>query len=408
MARVEIGQSGIGLFSGVEIPGEARGNTRPKALLFLASAVLFLTMFDRFVISGIPTMRTLAGVTGVVLSGAWALTRLPKYTFRTGPQLWLLVFLFGLTMIDVGRYLITGHFPIRNFLQWFQSLAFAVILFDLGRDPRAFRMYGTAIFLAVAYMGVASFVAPTAVQGRIGLAGLNFNIQAYFYAIAWITCLAILLDRWPRFTVRDFIVAMMALVFIFAQLRTGSRGGMLASTIGSLTLLGLMLRKRNLSAYISVVPAFLGAVAIFLMIGSVVVLERIGLTLESGDIGYRDVIFDGAIRLLRENPVFGAGPDFVEQLGVITRGRDTSTHNAYLQVATAYGLAGLSMFVVVILSTLKACWRHRQTMVGALLTALVVLSVAYGIAADLAFVRFFWAIMALASGLPLSRLARSR
>ena len=195
MARVEIGQSGIGLFSGVEIPGETRGNTRPKALLLLASAVLFLTMFDRFVISGIPTMRTLAGVTGVVLSGAWALTRLPKYTFRTGPQLWLLVLLFGLTMIDVGRYLITGNFPVRNFLQWFQSLAFAVILFDLGRDPRAFRMYGTAIFLAVAYMGVASFVAPTAVQGRIGLAGLNFNIQAYFYAIAWITCLAILLDR---------------------------------------------------------------------------------------------------------------------------------------------------------------------------------------------------------------------
>ena len=408
MARVEVGQTGICVSPGVEIPGEAGRNTRPRALLFLASAVLFLTIFDRFVISGIPTMRTLAGVTGVVLSGAWALTRLPKYTFRTGPQLWLLVFLFGLTMIDVGRYLITGDFPARNFLQWFQSLAFAVILFDLGRDPRAFRMYGIAIFLAVTYMVVSSFVAPQAAHGRIGSAGLNFNVQAYFYAMAWIACLAVLLDRWPRFRVRDFLVTILALVFVYAQLRTGSRGGILASTVGALTLLVLMLKKRNLSAYVSVVPAFLGAVAIFLMIGSVVVLERIGLTLESGDIGYRDVIFDGAIRLLRENPIFGAGPDFVEQLGVITRGRDTSTHNAYLQVATAYGLAGLSMFIVVILSTLKACWRHRQTMVGALLTALVVLSVAYGIAADLAFVRFFWAIMALASGLPLSRLARSR
>lgn len=48
-------------------------------------------------------------------------------------------------------------------------------------------------------------------------------------------------------------------------------------------------------------------------------------------------------------------------------------------------------------SVLMRCWQFRKNPIGALLFALVVSSLAYGMTGDLSFNKYFWVLLAIAS-----------
>ena len=193
------------------------------------------------------------------------------------------------------------------------------------------------------------------------------------------------------------------LVLIYAQIATGSRGGILSSLVGFCVLLALFLRARNVSAYLNIVPIVVGAMLLMVMTLETF-LDRILATLSGDDYGWRDLIWAASLELIEERPITGTGPAFMEVLGSMVGVARFSTHNTYLQVVLAYGLIGVTAFFALIWSILRQCWKYRRSSLSALFLVLLSTSLVFGMTGDLMFDRYFWVLAAMSANVaPLCR-----
>lgn len=381
---------------------------RPTSLLVVAGLLVFLVVFDQMAILGnLPFIKNPAAAAGLILLGLFALKRLKYFRLRQGPQLWAVAFLLSTFVIQCLRFAETGDFALPNYMQWVQPLILFIILTDLCKDPRALA------YLWLGFLGAVGFMALTGVMGfealtggssgqlgtRSGFEGANLNNQAYWYGLGLVTLAWILIERWPRLRKGEVLIVAGAALLAIALLKTGSRGGVLAAVIGISVMLALSLRKRNFSAFVSLVPLLAGA-SFWLVATSEVVVNRFGALLAGDDDGGRMSIWGPALELVTEHPWLGVGPEFAELLGAAREnatGRNISSHNSYLQVALAFGIPALMLWLTLIGSVLLRCWRAQKNPIGALLFALAVSSLAYGISADLSFNKYFWVLLAIAS-----------
>jgi O-antigen ligase len=370
----------------------------PTVLLVLAAGTLFFSVLDKFTISSIPTLRTMSAAFGVPMAIIWAVTRGPTIRLRAGPKAWVLAMLLAVSLGETTRVLSgSAPFAFANFMQWLQILVLGFILADIGQDLRALRYLGGAVAGAILLVGILGISPGQGAQGRTGATIINLNIQAFYYGLVCICASAFILERW-RQKGRRLVVAIGLLVIAFVLLvRTGSRGGLGSGVMGLATLLALMLRRRNASAYVTLIPLAIGGAAYLLT--SSYVLERIDRSVAGEDYGARNVIWAAALSMVRESPFLGAGPRFVDELGQLTRGRDTSTHNQYLQVLVGYGIVGFTVFIGLLVSVARRCWNRRSHVVGATGFSLVTAAAFMGLTTDMTFERFFWVIVALAANI---------
>ncbi|MCK9488773.1 MAG: O-antigen ligase family protein [Xanthomonadales bacterium] len=366
-------------------------------LIGLACSVLLATVFDTWVISQIPILRTMAGVLGVVLAICWMLYRIRGIQVRRGAMIWMLVLLVTIIYVDLLRYLDTGHLALANSMQWIQPILFGLILLDLSRDDRAAWYLFNSVLLSIAFLVFMALFGGIEEGIRSGSDLMNLNAQSYYFGLMSIALYVFVVERWPKFTPLNIVIGIAMIIMVLMMLRTGSRGGVAAALTGFAVATWLLMRSRNMSAYISLIP-FMMAAGVLLVLSSDAAV-RWSDTLSGEDYGYRDVIWAAAIEMVRESPWLGHGGGFVADLGDQTRGRNTTTHNQYLMLLIGYGLVGLIIWLSIMGAVIRRCWRHRRHPMAVALLAMIACSLVYGMAADLTFKRYFWVIVALAANI---------
>lgn len=158
---------------------------------------------------------------------------------------------------------------------------------------------------------------------------------------------------------------------VYAIVRTGSRGGMLALASGLLTFALGERSRAKLPRNLVVTLAVLGS-AVVCMLTWDSALQRWQAAWYDGNTAGRDIIMEESWKLIQQRPLMGWGPvtaDHVlgEALGLPTRG----AHNLLLSVLLENGVVGTIPYALGIGCCLVAAWRARSGSAGVLPLALL-------------------------------------
>lgn len=393
---------------------------RPILLLILLGLAAFFAIFDEVIaLSSIPFLRNPAALTTALALGLWVWYRRHGVPIPHGAMRWIIAFLLYTAVVESLRTVWTDNTEWFRYLQWVQVLALAIITIDLARDQRVFVYVWGGIMAAITFMAVATVTAlpgfTADLEGRVGFAGVNLNTQGYWYALAAVTFVWWVLRRWPRFGWEGAGALLATSIVVFALLQTASRSALIALVVGLAVVLIVSLRAKNLSAYLTVVPAALLLLGFFIA-DATVLQDRFTEALVEGDYGARGSIAEHALDLVAERPWFGHGPSFLVLLGeartrsLVLLGearytsRAISSHNSFFQVALTFGLPALLLWLGIVTSALARSWRSYASKpdgVGGLMLSLIALSMVFAIVGDLGFNKYFWTMIALASQSPL-------
>ena len=380
---------------------------RPRLLAWLAMLVGFLTVFDWYVVSGIPFLRNPSAVTAIVLILAYLALRGPKYklTSRDWPHFFLLLFLVYSFLLELGRQFFIGYGSLVPFLIWYLQYVQVAILFfivsDICRDPRHLFLIWGGIVAGILFIGlmvifeIPGFTQEIIGQQRKGFAELNLNRAAFYYALGIITFLWVLIER--RFRIDPMSIVCGAGIFILAVPMTwaASRGPFIAFVAGAAVLLTVSLRRRNIAKYLSLVPLAVGGL-IALILHADVLMFRFEQALIGEQTGLRDVIFSLSLDLMAQRPFAGYGREhtllIAQGLGY---GGTYSPHNLYFQVVLSFGLIGLVFWLLFMGQVGLKLLRHRRNPTSTLFFSLLACCAVYGLTGGIAHDKFFWFVLAL-------------
>ncbi|WP_159149474.1 O-antigen ligase family protein [Dietzia lutea] len=211
--------------------------------------------------------------------------------------------------------------------------------------------YGVGILFALA--GLASGAGS---QGRFSAFGGGPNT---FVRVVFIGLLAAVVLAIYRGQARYLIPVPLLVV---AVLLSGSRGGLVASALATLFLLGAIYRRIGLRAIvlsIAGVGAALGLLAFGSPLGNEVrkllaqrvVTEAIG----EGNLSGRSGLYAEAIRVFLENPLFGVGASGFAQVQTVISG-ESHAHNLILSTLAEGGVLGGAVLAL----AFYACSRRLQ------------------------------------------------
>lgn len=380
---------------------------RPRLLAWLAMLVGFLTVFDWYTVSSVPFLRNPSAVVAIVMVLAYLALRGPTYkvTTRDWPQFFLLLFLGYTFALELLRQLLIGYGSPVGFLIWYMQYVQVAILFflvsDICRDPRhLFLIWGGIIagilFIALAVVfEIPGFTQEIVGQQRMGFSELNLNRAAYYYALAIITLLWVLIER--RFRL-DWISAACALgIFSLAlpMVWTGSRGPVIAFVAGVAVLLTVSLRRQNIKSYLSFVPMAVGGLSV-LVLQTDVLMFRFEQAVSGEQMGLRDIIFSRSMELIAQRPVSGYGQEHTRLIGqALGYGGTYSPHNLYFQVVLSFGLVGLLFWLAFMAQIALKLLRRRRNPTSTLFFSLLACSAVYGLTGGIAHDKFFWFVLGL-------------
>lgn len=383
----------------------ARRRRHPTVLLLLLGAVAFLSVFDGIaVVSNVPLLRNPAGVFGLALAGLYFFHRKVIAVSHGGVLLGVAFFVVASLAVAVSS-LLSGRAEPFIYLAWVQVFVLFLITADLAKDHRALVYVGGGF---VAAMVVAAGLLVWEVGGvgganvRASFGEANANRQAYWFALGVIIVLWGILRRLPRFGWSGVLAVAAAIVLFSGVLITGSRGGFLSMVVGLAFLFLLTPNRRNALGYVL-------ALATVVIIGGALLLEadvllrRLELTTTGAQYGARDQISAAAFRLVLQQPVigYGFGREAGQAIGAaMGRGSESApaTHNTYLQVAIAFGVPALSLWLLMLVSVMARSWKARRDSVALLFLCLLITSMAYGLVSDLGLNKYFWLLLGFAAG----------
>lgn len=187
--------------------------------------------------------------------------------------------------------------------------------------------------------------------GALGYAGENglaaFEAQ---FALFCLGLYSFVKSRMAKIALIAFVISC-----VYCILFAFSRGGYVGLLTG-LLFLGLVRERKHLIV-----------IAVLLIswqtIVPTAVTERIFMTYENGQIdnsaGERLTMWQDAVTLIPQRPIFGTGFDTYEFMGRVEEFRDT--HNLYLKILVETGILGLLLFLTLIGKSWLAGWRLFRT-----------------------------------------------
>jgi len=187
--------------------------------------------------------------------------------------------------------------------------------------------------------------------GALGYAGENglaaFEAQ---FALFCLGLYSFVKSKAVKLAIVGFVVSCVyCLLFAF------SRGGYMGFLAG-LLFLGLVRERKHLVLIAVLLISWQTLVP-------VAVTERIFMTYENGQIdnsaGERLTMWEDAVTLIPQRPIFGTGFDTYEFMGRVEEFRDT--HNLYLKILVETGVLGLLLFLALIGKSWMAGWRLFRT-----------------------------------------------
>lgn len=387
---------------------QAATSSRRQRWMFLAliASVIFATIFENYVVSPVPFLRTPFAILGVLLAGIYITAHAKTLRLRTGPDSRLLVLLAVFALITLVNVAINPQYDEQRAFYYFMAFSQPGILFlvlsDLIVRLRAVFLVWFVFFLMTLMMAVLTVAAPdltTSAGDRSGFGDINYNRLAFAYALSLLSLFWILLHH-PRTIFRHFglmaVVIGGGAVITWCFFAAGSRGAFLAFSASLLLLMALELRKKTLPAYIAL---FIPAICLFIsaLVVNGVILERLYQAIVGSNTGMRDDLLIHAADLASQKPWLGHSYQYFENLGRLTGlNRPIDVHNGIFQIILQFGYPALIVWFWFLFAVGWRLWSHRGNPVARLFLVLFSFNVAFMFIGSLASNTYFWIFLACA------------
>jgi len=327
----------------------------------------------------------------------------PRLCFGTAPRALWWFGLYLLVEVVSGSFseLMAWEDLFDNVRRVIQFLLLLLIGYNLFRYDRVVRWclwgfgFGCVAMSALLAAGVGAGEYHNA-PGRETIFGVGPNTLGATIALGAVALIGMVYGRGGVRPLMKACVWGGFIILAIAVARTGSRGSLLAMTLGLLTLVAsrgsTRMRIRNV---LMVMMAF-GLCAI-ITISFTSTAQRWQSTLEEGDTSGRDVIFRSAWQMFKERPILGWGPAVNQaELGYRLDRPRRDTHNLLLWLLTEVGLVGTLPFCVAVALAVRGAWRGRKGTQGLVPLALVVAVLTTNLSGTNHGLKWFWVILAYA------------
>jgi len=361
-------QLGVALLAGVLCLPLALLNLPLAVVLWMPLAYLESWPTARFVPLGVALIIGLAWL-GTLGAGSLASEVVRRHR---GTFLLLALFLAWLTVsLAWSTEPVEGA---EEIWRWFVSAAvFMVIATTLSTSRQLI-----AVCIAIAAVGLFALViavpelspegAQTDEAARLGGSLENPNFLAAELLIAMLLAVGLIAVirpvRWR------WVLAGAGAVLAFGVLLTGSRGGLIATVTAAAAAL-VLVRGRRLQ--LVALLAGVGVVGVMLAPSSLGSLDRLR-EFDAGGTGRVD-LWTVAWEMAKDNPVQGVGldnfqveaPEKLLEVGALQRAdliaeTPKLVHNAYLTFLAETGIVGLSLFLLLVWTLLRATWSGARSL----------------------------------------------
>lgn len=271
-------------------------------------------------------------------------------------------FLF-LTLINLIYY-DGGGAPIVNTTLFLCFLFFILLLIHANKDSKAMLIclygiaFGCILQSILATMGVGVEINPD--NMRLELFGMNPN------SVGIMMCMGAIII-FSEFVMKDclklglwrFLFLLAAIPISATIVLTGSRTAVVLFVAAIIVILFFNPVK---SKFIKYAVIILGAIALFFvaqkfMTEDNVLVERIEMSTESGDLSGRDALWKDIVPAILESPIWGYGETgyygFVAKKAL---GVELSPHNVFLEVLALTGMIGLIMWLIFWSKIFRYAW----------------------------------------------------
>jgi O-antigen ligase len=276
------------------------------------------------------------------------------------------------------------------------------VLRDRQVAARALLTFGAACAL-VAILQVTGVASETA-EGysevaRVTALGFHPNALARIMMLGLLAIIGLSFARGKSLLKSVLIAFPFVALLGVALIQTGSRGALLALTMG---LLAFVLRPGTTQAKVLNTVGIL-LIVVFIVVATLlsgVMSARFEETLEEGDVARRERIYPTAWEMFKEKPFFGWGPvESTYELGMRLGHPEEETknpHNLILFGFVSTGLLGsLPLFIGIGFAILSA-WKTRHGPHGSLPLAMIIAVMAANMSGLYLFNKLHWLVMAYA------------
>jgi len=346
-----------------------QGAGKTEQAMFLLCCLLFFL---------IPCTTSPAVIAGGLLLLLWLLSG-RFYTGREGymGEGWALpvVLLFLLPFLGLAHtpYPELGIKMAQKSYYWLLTFAIATIM----TGERGRRVFAYCFLAGTSFSVVISFLQHMGLVPLHRAATATGFINHINYGLLLVMAITILtfMFRQEASAPRKRALAALMLAFTVNLAMSPSRAGLLSFLALSPLMLMNLFGRRNV-ILIAAASAVLGA-SLFL---SPVVRQRVSLAVDEmrdfdrqgrveTSIGLRLVMWEGALKIFRDNPVIGIGTGGYA-MGMEKYRRDTGTddithpHNSFLYMAATYGTVGLLILLWYLWVLFRKGWRNREDLGG--------------------------------------------
>ncbi len=325
------------------------------------------------------------------------------YGNRPGAFWWFLGYLYAYWIAYVAGGARFTSDALHSTLFYIQGLLIFCACFNLMRDPRIARRVLLTLATAVAILAVMTILgigkAYDTESGRAMVFGQNANRAARVLCAGLLIVVGLVYGR-PRPALRPSWIAWpIAAVIGMALIMGGSRGGMIALAVGlwmfSFGGATFGIRIRNM-----VVALLAIALAAWGAMQSPVMKERIEKA-QAGNMAGREVIFPTALKMFKDRPIIGWGPQnqyvLAVRLGLPPRLHFTrDTHMLFLEVLTATGILGAIPYLMGLWLCCWAAWKARRGIEGILPAAQMAALVVGNLSGNYIQLKLQWVLLAYA------------
>jgi len=228
---------------------------------------------------------------------------------------------------------------------------------------------------------------------------MNFNpneIAALMaYAAIVLIGFCLIESRWSAG--RKLILGFLVMPLMVLMVSTGSRSAIGAFVIGMLWFFIPQLKSKRKIVAVGLAFAVLAGF-LYVVWRDPATSERLERSIQEGETAGRQVIYQEAMGMISENPMFGwGGRDAFTELGnrLGRGGRGMDAHNLILYLLIEVGLVGTIPFLTAVWLCVRDAWRGRKSHLGYLCLALLTTALAHNMAHSGIRIKFFWLILGL-------------
>jgi len=383
-------------------PLQNRWRVSPAEALFYC-LILTLPFEELYTIAGV-SITKLAGLLFFIVS----LMEWRTFYEKVPGALVVLLGFIGIGLaVDLATYAQVDFFAINQFSRFILIWWLMLAAYNLALNNRFDRVVGIiyagsllfAIFQSLSLGGSSLNLYEEAIYGekgsRVSVLGTNPNFATIYIAVGVLFGLVYGLNLTKtRITYRILFLLGTGVGF-YAMLKTGSRGGLLALGGGVLSLAFTARQWKR-----TVISLFTVACVIVVMGVAVAknpyLAARFRASAETGNTSGRDKIWEQAVRLSAESPLYGFGASMQGvKLGEKVGSTLKATHNLLLSVLLGSGLAGLLCFLYPYAHAFKSIWSCRAESTGRIVFAWFALASLGSMTANLEITKWFWIVLAL-------------